>query len=156
MTLPLGNREVQLLHLGRGNTAGDVVAFLPKEKILITGDLLVHPVPYSFGSFLSEWIATLKQMAAMQPAIIIPGHGAAQHDQTYLTQVIGLLETTVKQVKDAAQRGLSLEEARKAVDLEAFRLRFAGDDAARNYAFQNYFFIPATERAYKEAKGEIK
>jgi glyoxylase-like metal-dependent hydrolase (beta-lactamase superfamily II) len=48
LDLDLGNREVQLKYLGRGNTVGDAIAYLPKEKILITGDLVDSPVPYLF------------------------------------------------------------------------------------------------------------
>ena len=51
LDLDLGNREVQLKYLGRGNTVGDAVAYLPKQKILIAGDLVDSPVPYLYGGF---------------------------------------------------------------------------------------------------------
>jgi cyclase len=155
MTVHLGGREVRLYRFYRGNTDGDVVAYLPKEKILFTGDLLVYPIPYSFGSYLSDWVKTLKRLAQFDAQIIVPGHGPTQRDKEYLLAVTELLESVVSQVKDAVGRGLSLEETRKTVDLEAFRKRLAGDDPARNYAFNAYFITPAIERAYKEAKGEI-
>ncbi|HXO41969.1 MAG TPA: MBL fold metallo-hydrolase, partial [Thermoanaerobaculia bacterium] len=47
LVIDLGGREVRIAHLGRGNTGGDAIAYLPKEKILIAGDLVVHPVPYT-------------------------------------------------------------------------------------------------------------
>jgi len=54
LNIDLGNRLVEIKHLGRGNTAGDTIVYLPKEKILITGDLLDHPVPFTcLAAFLS-------------------------------------------------------------------------------------------------------
>lgn len=46
LNIDLGDRLVEIRHLGRGNTAGDTIVYLPKEKILIMGDLVDHPVPY--------------------------------------------------------------------------------------------------------------
>jgi cyclase len=154
LTLHLGEREVQLFHLGKGNTAGDVAAYLPKEKVLLTGDLLVHPIPYAFGSFLPEWVETLEKLAALDVAAIVPGHGPVQRDKEYLRLVTSLLESVVKQVRESVKRGLSLAETRKALNLDSFRARFAGADPERNYAFDNYFVLPATERFYPQAKGE--
>jgi len=55
----LGQREVQILHLGRGNTGGDTVVYVPDAKIVMAGDMVVYPTPYSFGSWLREWTQTL-------------------------------------------------------------------------------------------------
>src|ERR1051326_7542518 len=68
MTVYLGKREVRILFLGRGNTAGDAVVYVPDSKVLATGDLLVHPVPYPFGSFIGEWITTLKRLEGIDAA----------------------------------------------------------------------------------------
>ena len=62
LTINLGNREVEIKHLGRGNTAGDTIVYLPKEKILVSGDLVVYPVPYMFGGYPSDFIKTLDKL----------------------------------------------------------------------------------------------
>ena len=49
--IDLGNREVQVKFLGRGNTAGDAVAYLPNEKIVVAGDLVVYPIPYIYDGY---------------------------------------------------------------------------------------------------------
>jgi glyoxylase-like metal-dependent hydrolase (beta-lactamase superfamily II) len=54
LTLDLGHRKVKLMFLGRGNTAGDLVAYLPAERILLTGDVLVHPFPFATQSYITE------------------------------------------------------------------------------------------------------
>jgi len=154
LTLHLGKREIQLLHVGKGNTAGDVVAYLPQEKILLTGDLLVHPIPYSFGSFLPEWVQTLTKLSELEVAVIVPGHGPVQRDKEYLRLVMSLLESVVKQVRESVKRGLNLEETRKALNLDSFRSRLASNDPERNHAFENYFVRPATERMWQQAKSE--
>ena len=76
LTLDLGGREVQLKFLGRGNTSSDIVVWLPREKIVATGDLLVYPYPFFLGGYPVEWSRTLDRVAQLGPQTIIPGHGA--------------------------------------------------------------------------------
>ncbi|MFL5444102.1 MAG: MBL fold metallo-hydrolase, partial [Myxococcales bacterium] len=54
LRLDLGNREVQILFLGRGNTAGDTIVYLPREKLVVAGDLLDHPIPPDPGNRAQE------------------------------------------------------------------------------------------------------
>lgn len=155
LTLHAGGREIMLRHFGRGNTRGDLVVWLPKERVLASGDLIVAPTPFGIGSFFGEWIQTLGKLEALDPAVIVPGHGPVMRDRAYLQQVRRLLESTLSQAKDAAAKGLSLDDARKAVNLEEFRRQFAGDDKTKNEAFQQYFVNPGVERAYREATGTL-
>jgi glyoxylase-like metal-dependent hydrolase (beta-lactamase superfamily II) len=155
LILHRGDRTIAIRWLGRGNTRGDLSVWLPKERILATGDLLVHPGPYSFGSYLSEWIQTLGKLRALNAQVIIPGHGAIQRDYQYMDQVVELLQYTLDQARDAVAKGLDLEATRKAIDFESFRQRFTGGDAARIQAFDGYFVQPAVERAWLEARGEL-
>lgn len=156
LTLHLGGREIQILYFGRGNTRGDVAVYLPRERVLATGDLLVHPVPFAYGSFLGEWIQALKKLRELDAGVIVPGHGPLMRDKEYLDTVIALLESVTSQVQDAVKRGLTLEETRKAVNVESFRKRLAGDDAVRLDTFDDSIMRVGIERAYKEAKGELK
>lgn len=154
MTVYLGSREVRLLHLGRANTGGDVQVYVPDAKVLMTGDTVVAPTPYSFGSFHSEWIAVLDKILAMDTVAIVPGHGPVMRDKSYVQTVRDLLVTTRDQVRAAVAQGLSLEDTRKKVDLVNFRKKMAGDDYFRGRAFDDFYLQPGIERAYKEAKGE--
>ena len=155
LTLWRGEREIRIQFLGRGNTAGDLIVHLPKEGIVATGDLLVHPIPYAFGSFPGDWIETLNRVEALQPRIMMPGHGEIQRDMTYLSQVRDLLGAMRAQMQDAVAKGLTLEQARAALDLESFREKFAGADTDRRAGFDGLFVTPASERAYLEAKEEL-
>src|SRR5439155_21711670 len=58
----LGDREVQLLFLGRGHTNGDTVIYLPKEKIVCTGDLMESQIAYMGDAQFDEWVATLEAL----------------------------------------------------------------------------------------------
>ena len=78
MTLWLGKLEVQLLQLGRGHTKGDTVAWLPQQKILFSGDLVeFDATPYAGDAYFQDWPQTLDNIAALQPAALVPGRGAA-------------------------------------------------------------------------------
>ena len=132
MRIDLGGRVVELKHLGRGNTGGDVVAWLPAERILVAGDLVDHPVPYAFGGYPSEWVGTLDRLAALDPALVVPGHGEVLRGKGYIERVAALIRGIREQVNDLLEKnggGFALEEVQKAVDLSAARREFAGDDA---------------------------
>jgi glyoxylase-like metal-dependent hydrolase (beta-lactamase superfamily II) len=78
MTLWLGKLEVKLMQLGRGHTKGDTVAWLPKERILFSGDLVeFDATPYAGDAYFSDWPQTLDNIAAMAPQKLLPGRGAA-------------------------------------------------------------------------------
>lgn len=132
MRIDLGGRIVELKHLGRGNTGGDVVAWLPAERILVAGDLVDHPVPYAFGGYPSEWIGTLERLAALDPLIVVPGHGENLRGAGYIGRVAALLREVRQQVTALIEQrggGITLEELQKAVDLSEARRAFAGEDA---------------------------
>ncbi len=78
MTIWLGSVEVQILQLGRGHTKGDTVAWLPKEKILFSGDLVeFDATPYAGDAYFQDWPQTLDNIAALNPEKLVPGRGAA-------------------------------------------------------------------------------
>ena len=154
LNIDIGNREVQVKHLGRGNTGGDAIVYLPKEKILVTGDLLVRPVPFAFDGYPSEWIQTLQAMDLLDATIIVPGHGEVLHDKVFLHNVIDLMKSIVAQVREQLRRNedATLEEVQKAVDIKPFVAGLVGDDprAARFLAYSmGSSFV---EFAYHEAK----
>ena len=132
LRIDLGGRVVELKHLGRGNTGGAVVAWLPAERILVAGDLVDHPVPYAFAGYPGEWVGTLDRLAALDPLLVVPGHGEVLRGKGYIERVAALLRDLRRQINDLLEKnggGLALEEVQKAIDLSAARTAFAGDDA---------------------------
>jgi cyclase len=70
-----GSRTVEVLWLGRGHTAGDVVVYLPKERVIATGDLLAGDTPYVAEIVPDEWARTLEAVEKLDFDYVIPGHG---------------------------------------------------------------------------------
>jgi glyoxylase-like metal-dependent hydrolase (beta-lactamase superfamily II) len=143
-------REIQILFLGRGNTAGDAVVYLPRERILITGDLLVRPIPFAYDVYFTEWLTVLDKLAAMDAQLVIPGHGGPLHDLVYLREVQVLLQFVLGASAKAFQAGQPREELMEDELWNPWVEKFAGSDEQLRWAFRTYFLQPALEQAYKD------
>ena len=152
--LPDRDAPVELRFLGRANTDGDAVAWLPQQRVLVTGDIVVAPTPYGFGSFPGDWIEVIGKLKAYDFAALIPGHGAPQADHAYLDKLIATLTDVRTQVGALAAQGLPLESVRTQVDYEAQTRAFVGDSPWGRLWFKRYWLDPITDAAYREAKGE--
>jgi cyclase len=132
LTVDLGNRIVEIRHAGIGDTRGDAWAYLPKEQVLVTGDVLVAPVPYFFAGYPEGLARTLHRLLELDVKAIVPGHGDVMHDKTYMQAVLEMVETIVGQVNAAVVRigslSARLEDVRPQIDVTEYRRRFAGDD----------------------------
>lgn len=154
LTLQAGSRTIRIEHLGRGNTRGDIFVYLPKEKVVASGDLVVAPVPFGIGSYYAEWADTLGKLQQLDASTILLGHGPVQHDWSAATRVQRLLTDLVARVKTEVAAGATLEAVQKKVTLDDWKKELAGDDPLAQRAFDAYFVQPAVERAYRQAKGE--
>jgi glyoxylase-like metal-dependent hydrolase (beta-lactamase superfamily II) len=152
----LGNRVVKLMHLGRGNTAGDLVAYVPDAHALITGDILVHPVPFSYGSYLSEWSVVLGKLADIEATVIVPGHGPVMHDKAYMLQVRELLDGVVAEVKRVWKPGMSADDVRKVMDLSKQRDAFCQGDKSLENSFKASIETAGVDRVTQELEGKMK
>ncbi|MEQ8424531.1 MAG: MBL fold metallo-hydrolase, partial [Cyclobacteriaceae bacterium] len=154
MTMQFGDREIQFHYLGKGNTKGDAVLYLPKEKILITGDLVVHPSPYESGAFSLDWVDTSKRLAEFDYATLIPGHGDVQHDTSYLDFLNALFQEILGKVNIAYQQGsYSLEEFQKLANHESVTKALGENPKfAENIKNLSPNFIPAcVNRVHRKA-----
>ena len=157
ITLTGGGRTIEVRWFGRGNTRGDAVTFLPKERVVSTGDLIVSPIPFGFGSYPTEWIAVLDSIKALNPGAIIPGHGPLMRDLSYVNQVQRMLSTARTQTAAVAAQGLSADSAMNVVRLDALRDEVAGSEKQLRAMFASFFRRPIVGRAYEEAKsGPLK
>jgi glyoxylase-like metal-dependent hydrolase (beta-lactamase superfamily II) len=155
LDLYLGKRLVQVRFLGRANTGGDAVVYVPDAKVLATGDMLVSPSPYGGGSFYGEWPATLRRLAAFDTIAIVPGHGEVQHDKAYLVRMIKLLDGVNARVAASIAAGESLEQAQKKITLDDEVVEFCGGLAFEDWcerSFRRSFIANAVTRSYREQK----
>ena len=149
LVLHRSSRQIEILFLGHGDTDHDLVVYLPHEKVVVTGDMVVHPFPYGFSERPREWLKTLRKLSALDFETLVPGHRDVQKGKTYLYSVIALIESVHAQVAKAIAERRSLDETRADIDLSAFEAEMTGDDPIRRYLFHDYFEKPAVEQAYR-------
>jgi glyoxylase-like metal-dependent hydrolase (beta-lactamase superfamily II) len=139
--LDLGGRTARLLHFGLAHTRGDMVVHLPEEGILFTGDLVetrffpIFPYfpPADADVSGARWIGVLERLAALEPAVVVPGHGGVGGPDL-VTAVRDYLLDVQGDVRDAVGRGLSADAA--VAELEApIRERYADWDATEWIGF---------------------
>ncbi|MFC4908119.1 MBL fold metallo-hydrolase [Actinomadura gamaensis] len=123
MTIDLGGDRGSLVlrHCGRGHTEGDIVAWLPKHRILFAGDLVeTQAALYTGDAFHRDWAGpTLDRVASFGADVLIGGRGAVAHGREAVRAAIGqtreFLETMLREVRDVRKRGGTLREAFDAV-----------------------------------------
>jgi cyclase len=144
-----GERTIEIKYLGKGHTKGDLIVYLPQERILAAGDLVIHPIPYGSAQDLREWPATLRALKRLDATTIVPGHGEIQTDWSYVDRQITLFESTWEQVKKAVDAGADLEAARKAVNGDALSKAFGATFPEMRDEFDYEYLDPAIEATFK-------
>lgn len=139
----------------RAHTSGDLVVWLPAERVLIAGDLVIAPVPFALTSYVGSWAGALRELMKLGPVAIVPGHGPVMREPAYVERMIALFEDVAARARDAVRRGLTLEQAKAAIDLSDWRERWARGDPALAETFRTFFEIPAVERSWREAAGTL-
>jgi len=124
MTLYRGDREIQIRFLGRAHTAGDVVVYLPKEKIVMTGDMLTSTLSNMSDAFVDEWVKTLDELKKIDFMTVLPGHGDAFTDRAKIDYFQAYLRDVWTEVSRLKQQGVSAEDAAKRADLTKHREHF--------------------------------
>ena len=125
MTFFRGGREIQLVFLGRGHTGGDVVAFLPKERLVYTGDLVVAGLAYMGDAYVDEWVNTLDELKKLDFATVLPGHGAAFTDRQRIDNFQSYLRDFWSKATALKKQGVTAEDAAKRIDMTNHQANFA-------------------------------
>jgi len=114
MTLYRRDREIQLLHLGRAHTEGDVFVYLPREKIVITGDAVIGWTPFMGDGYPEDWAGTLDRLARLDFTHIIMGHGDVV-GREWLATFRGYVRDMVAAVRREVATGATLDEVKQRV-----------------------------------------
>ena len=151
MTLWLGSREVQIIHAGRGHTRGDTIAWLPKEKVLFSGDLVEYgATPYCGDAHYGDWPATLDRLAALEPRALVPGRGEAlttpEQVARGLAETRAFLEDLFSIARAGAAAGHSLKQVYDTA-LKEMRPKYG------HWVIFDHCMPFDVSRAYDEAKG---
>ena len=151
MTVFLGRRRVDLMQLGRAHTAGDIVAWVPDEQVMFTGDIVeYHSACYCGDGHFNDWGKTLDAIKSYHPRAIAPGRGDALVGDKMVSAAIentrDFVESTYRPAAQIAARGGSLKEAWDAVRAEC-------DPKFSSYAIYEHCLPFNVARAYDEALG---
>ena len=116
-----GNMRVELWHFGHAHTAGDAVAWLPKQRILFTGDACVNGAfNYTGDSNTESWITVLNKMLELDPKVLAPGHGELSDKQLIHVQRRYFVELRTK-VKALIDKGRSLAQIKKEIEIPFYK-----------------------------------
>jgi glyoxylase-like metal-dependent hydrolase (beta-lactamase superfamily II) len=124
MDVKVGSHDVRLLFLGRGHTNGDTVVFLPKERIVGTGDLMESGLAYMGDAQFDEWVTTLEALKKLDFDTDLPGHGTPFHDKALITAFQSYLTDITRQGTELKKQGVSAEDAAQRIDLTSHRKDF--------------------------------
>jgi glyoxylase-like metal-dependent hydrolase (beta-lactamase superfamily II) len=151
MTLYLGRRRVELLHIGRAHTAGDIVAWVPDANVVFSGDIVEYKSAcYCGDAHFTDWPATLARLDAYKSEALVPGRGEALVGQEVVGEGIELTRQFLRDLYEPVKRGVARDASLK----ECF-------DAATAAMRPKYGNWPIFEhcqpfnvsRAYDEAQG---
>lgn len=143
LELDLDGLAAHVIYVGPAHTPGDVIVHLPEQRVVFAGDILFRLcTPIGWEGTFARWVEALDRIVALDPAVIVPGHGplcgveGPKEMKAYLEYV----RAESKQYFDA---GLSALEAARKIDLGPY----AGWTEPQRLIFN-------VERAYREYRGE--
>ena len=157
LTLRLGGREIQLVHVDRAVTPGDTIIYLPQEQMLLTADVLVNPISFALSSYPAGWIRTLEWIDALNPSVLVPGNGDPMTDESRLHATLSIFRTLRTHGASARARG---RDAFAAADEALPLVRepmvvLTGDNAQLNQAFRSQLVEWFMYRVYDELAGPL-
>ena len=138
-----GGREIHLIFLGRAHTAGDIVAYIPSERVVATGDLMHGLLPYMGDGFPDEWSTTLRALDALDFDRVIPGHGSVQEGKSVLAEFRGYVEEITEKVTRGVEAGRPLDELQKMITSASLTSMTAGNTRRRVERELGALFTPA-------------
>jgi glyoxylase-like metal-dependent hydrolase (beta-lactamase superfamily II) len=151
MTLWLGEREAQIIHIGRSHTAGDTVVWLPKERVLFAGDTVEFgATPYCGDAHFADWPATLAAIRELNPEKLVPGRGAALLNAKDVAEALHQTESYTSDLfalaRGAVAKGWTLKQLYDEA-MEAMRPKYG------HWVIFEHCMPFNVSRAYDEAKG---
>ncbi|HEX6980738.1 MAG TPA: MBL fold metallo-hydrolase [Alphaproteobacteria bacterium] len=151
MTIWMGKREVRIMHLGAGHTKGDTIAWLPKERVLFSGDLVEEgATPYCGDAHLAEWPQTLDRLLALKPKRLVPGRGDALMTPAACERAIRGTQAFVKELFAHARKGVKARKSLKQVFDQTYA---AMQKKYGRWVIFEHCMPFCVSRAYDEAKG---
>ena len=151
MSIDLGNKEVRLMHLGRGHTMGDVVVWVPDAAVLFAGDLVENKVAcYCGDAHLDDWPRALERISAFRPKALVPGRGEALLNVQEVKRALDDTREFIETLRDTARTSVRMGRGLKAT---YNAVREAMDACFGAFAIYDHCMPFNVARAYDEALG---
>ena len=116
LTLWLGKTEVQIKHIGKGHTKGDAIVWMPKEKVLFSGDLVEDgTAPYCGDAYFTEWPETLEKLRAFEADKLVPGRGEAMNSPAEVDRAIATTAGFLRDMREIVEAGVKDGKSLKTV-----------------------------------------
>ena len=155
LALTIGGRKIEMRDLGHANSPNDTVVYLPDEKILFTGDIVVEsPLPFVGASWPVKWIPVLRQIEQWPARLWVPGHGPVMQDASYIGSVRLLLETAMREVEAHLREGKTLAQVQDLVKLEKVRASVPVWRDVKNDAGWREVMRALVERCWRGVRGQ--
>ena len=149
-SIDVGGIEVQAIYLGRAHTGGDLVVYLPKQKILFMSEVYLNRVfPAMRSAYPTEWISVIDKALAMDVDRFVPGHGfieEARVSREELVEYRKAMRYVIDEVTRLHQRGLPADEAAKQANWGPYREWFLVEQQGPI----------AVRKIYEELEGKLK
>ena len=141
-TLQAGGKTIELAYPGRGHTNGDIIVYLPKERVMFGGDLLFKDrLPWLGDAYISDWIETLDKLKAFDAGVYVPGHGGVGGFDTLQDFQHYLIDLQLE-VKKYIENGKTVDEIKKEINLPKYK----------NWSKYNEWLPLNAEKVYRELK----
>jgi cyclase len=118
LRLSVGDKEVVLTEVGPAHTRGDTLVHLPAERVLFSGDILFHGAhPVAWAGPVSNWIAACDRILALNPVVIVPGHGPLA-EPSAVVEVKAYFEYLYARGRDLHAAGMTPVQAARALHVD--------------------------------------
>jgi len=144
-----GRLTLQMIHMTEnGHSRSDVIVWIPEQRLLVAGDLVVAPTPYYSLPGITK---AVRALIALDPAIIIPGHGPVEHDLTYVRLLDRAFSSYQRAADSAIAANVPVRQAMDSISFPDIDRAFTGDDEMKKFTYRSFFTRNVFARAYRDA-----
>ncbi|OGP32612.1 MAG: hypothetical protein A2073_07455 [Deltaproteobacteria bacterium GWC2_42_11] len=140
LSMRIGNKSFELVCLGVGHTDGDIIVYLPTERLIFAGDLLyTERLPWVNDGNIKNWKEVLRKIGWFEADTYVPGHGKVAGKKR-LKEFEGYLSDLTEEVKKLKKQGMNAEEVAKNISLSKYK----------NWIKYNEWLVLNAKKAYEE------
>jgi glyoxylase-like metal-dependent hydrolase (beta-lactamase superfamily II) len=144
-----GRLTLKMIHMTEnGHSRSDVIVWIPEQRLIVAGDLVVAPTPYYSLPGITNAVHAL---IALDPAIIIPGHGPIEHDLSYVRLLERAFSTYQRAADSAIAANVPVRQAMDSISFPDIDRAFTGDDEMKTFTYRSFFTRNVFARAYRDA-----